>query len=173
MVCSLGKLMLKHLSSAQCSLLQTDLVGAACAVSVCAYAVLDSSVSTAAAGFAIICSLDLSSKLFWAMNNLADLQKAMTSLERLSEYYLVEQESAIGRDTPFGWPEKKGSVQVADLSLRYASHLPMVVQNLSLEVKAGEKVDCWRDLSERHSWRHNTGRRCRQYVTWWHVHLSR
>ena len=116
------------------------MLGATCTAFVCIYAVLRSSTTAAGAGFAITCALELTVKIFWTTANLGGIQIAMTAVERVAEYDLVEQEPVDGLKPPSDWPRKESSIEVKNLSLRYAPHLPMVVKNLSFSIGPGQKV---------------------------------
>lgn len=119
---------------------QTEMIGASCTAAVCVYAVLRPSTTAASAGFAITCALEMTNKIFWTTANMSGLQVGMTSIERVAEYDLVEQEPRDGVEPPPSWPKKDSSIEVKNLSLRYASHLPMVVNDLSFTIGPGEKV---------------------------------
>ncbi|KAK7205296.1 P-loop containing nucleoside triphosphate hydrolase protein, partial [Myxozyma melibiosi] len=66
----------------------------------------------------------------------------MNSVERVEEFLEIEQEAPAVVESsrpPAGWPSA-GAVVVSNLSLRYAAHLPRVVDGISFEVKGGWKV---------------------------------
>ena len=65
-------------------------------------------------------------------------------VERLKEYYDVEEFEAefdkkSDREISESWLESQG-IEIRNLSVRYREGLPLVVKNLDLEIKAGEKV---------------------------------
>ncbi|KAK7205781.1 P-loop containing nucleoside triphosphate hydrolase protein [Myxozyma melibiosi] len=75
--------------------------------------------------------------LMWTMKDMN-----MNSIERLVEYTDVAQEAPAHIESsrpPIGWPHE-GSVEVTNLSLRYAPNLPRVIENMTFEVKPGWNV---------------------------------
>jgi ABC-type multidrug transport system fused ATPase/permease subunit len=72
----------------------------------------------------------------------AEMEMNLNCIERIEEYTILEQEPlAIIEDSrpPPDWP-RKGSIQVKDLSIRYAADLPDVLNGISFEVLPHEKV---------------------------------
>jgi len=118
-----------------------DCLGSFSTASVALFAVLSSSLSPALAGFALVCSTELSSKLYWTMMQIADLQISMTSVERVIDYLENSpQESEIGQQVPAAWPAVNGEIAVSKLCIRYAPHLPLVLRDLSFCIQGGEKI---------------------------------
>lgn len=64
-----------------------------------------------------------------------------SSLERIDAYLNIEQEPkpTIGGTPPAYWPSS-GDLQVEKLSARYSSDGPKVLDDISFNVKAGERV---------------------------------
>ncbi|GME71401.1 unnamed protein product [Ambrosiozyma monospora] len=67
----------------------------------------------------------------------------MNSVERVKEYIETptqEPPAEVPENEPApSWPEH-GAIEVSNLALRYAPTLPRVIEDVSFEVKAGEKV---------------------------------
>jgi len=66
----------------------------------------------------------------------------MNSVERVSEYMDLEEEPASiipGSGSPPSWPHS-GDIQIKHLSMRYSPDTPEVLKDVSLHIKAGEKV---------------------------------
>lgn len=65
------------------------------------------------------------------------------SVERVVEYLDVPQEApAILEKSrpPAYWPSNSGELVVDGLTVKYAAHLPPVLENLSFTVKPAEKI---------------------------------
>ncbi|OCF43886.1 hypothetical protein I317_02329 [Kwoniella heveanensis CBS 569] len=76
------------------------------------------------------------------VNLWARCEQEMNCVERLDHYNKLESEAPpiLPSDPPAEkWPSQ-GSITFQDVSLRYRPELPLVLKNLSFEVKAGEKV---------------------------------
>ena len=65
----------------------------------------------------------------------------MTSIERIIEYtHLTNEENKSDKQKPpENWP-MEGSIKFEKLSLSYASNLPKVLKNISLEILPSEKI---------------------------------
>lgn len=94
------------------------------------------------AALTITYALDFTDALLWTVRMHAEMEMAMNSVERVEEYTVLEQEapSIIETNRPApSWPQL-GSVQVSNLSLRYAPELPNVLNNVSFSIEPHEKV---------------------------------
>ncbi|KAJ3322266.1 hypothetical protein HDV06_003159, partial [Boothiomyces sp. JEL0866] len=97
------------------------------------------------AGWAAVCityALDFSRSLLLCVRLQAEVEMAMNSVERVEEYCKIEQEPPAiiesNRPDP-NWPSK-GSIQVKELSVRYAPNLPNVLNGVSFSIQPREKV---------------------------------
>lgn len=65
----------------------------------------------------------------------------MTSVERILEYISLEREPLEEVETKpnKNWPEK-GCIRFSNVSFRYSKNTPIVLSNLTFEIKAGEKI---------------------------------
>ena len=67
----------------------------------------------------------------------------MNSAERILHYANeIEQEAPAQRPEnrpPQEWPQK-GEIEIDQISLRYRPGLPLVLKNLSMTIKGGEKI---------------------------------
>ena len=75
----------------------------------------------------------------------SQLEASMASVERVLQYSkdgpgCVPQEVLSGDDNQNNWPGKDVSVSFKNVSLRYRPELPLVVDNLSFEINAGERI---------------------------------
>ncbi|RLO00792.1 hypothetical protein DYB28_015457, partial [Aphanomyces astaci] len=71
----------------------------------------------------------------------SSLETAMVAPERVAEYTNVEQEAprVIPGSAPSSWPQD-GSVRFDRVSFRYKPNDPLVLKDISFDVKSGEKV---------------------------------
>ena len=87
------------------------------------------------------------------------------SVERVLEYLDIEQEAVpaiIEKSTPPAyWPSNSGGLEVENLTVRYAPHLPPALRGVSFSVRPSEKIavvgttgsgNLWRDRSTQISW---------------------
>jgi ATP-binding cassette, subfamily C (CFTR/MRP), member 1 len=72
-----------------------------------------------------------------------ELENDMNSAERILHYANeIEQEAPSQRPEnkpPPEWPQN-GQISIDDISLRYRPGLPLVLKNIAVNIKAGEKV---------------------------------
>jgi ABC-type multidrug transport system fused ATPase/permease subunit len=79
----------------------------------------------------------------WAHFSHLELENDMNSAERILHYANeIEQEAPSQRPEnkpPPEWPQS-GQISIDDISLRYRPGLPLVLKNITVNVKAGEKI---------------------------------
>ncbi|KAF9907006.1 hypothetical protein EC991_011401 [Linnemannia zychae] len=85
----------------------------------------------------------LASEMSWAIQCAGDLENNMTSAERLF-YYTNELEQEppaeiLDRKPAPSWPQQ-GRISFKDVSLRYRPELPLVLNKISFDIKAGHKI---------------------------------
>lgn len=77
------------------------------------------------------------------IHSLSELQRGMNGVERLTEYAHLPSEGTRVvegfRDKHPTWPER-GQIAITGASMRYRPELPLALNNLTLSIKAGEKV---------------------------------
>lgn len=68
-------------------------------------------------------------------------QSLFSSLERIMQYVTIEKEPepTDGGEPPAYWPSS-GHIRVEKLSARYSPDGPKVLENISFDVKAGERI---------------------------------
>lgn len=71
----------------------------------------------------------------------AQNEQNMNAVERLLVYCQqpAEGEFTSKDDPPPSWPQK-GTIEFKNVELRYRENLPLVLKNVSFDIKAGEKV---------------------------------
>ncbi|XP_072027511.1 ATP-binding cassette sub-family C member 9-like isoform X2 [Amphiura filiformis] len=91
-------------------------------------------------GLAITYALSIASQLNWVIRMSADMEMQMNAIERIEFYSNVEKEDYDGILVPSReWPDR-GDIVYQEVSARYARELDPVLQNISIHMKAGEKV---------------------------------
>lgn len=115
------------------------LVAALFCISVGVFIIFDPNVDAALAGFALSFILDFSENLRWTIRCYGDMELAMNSMERASEYMDLETERLSGEKPPAAWPTS-GVVEIDDLEVSYAPDLAPALSGLSLRVGHGERV---------------------------------
>ncbi len=94
-------------------------------------------ISAGIAGLISLYALQFWKYLNWGIRVFSDLESRMTSVERLSFYshLLSEKEFANTERIP-----QTGHLEFKNIKLRYADHLPYVLNNVSFDIKSGSKV---------------------------------
>lgn len=75
------------------------------------------------------------------MRMTADLENSMTSVERVTAYTKVEQESTEKGDNPppESWPQK-ADIKFIDICLKYSPDSPMILKNINCSIRDKEKI---------------------------------
>ncbi|MBC7753403.1 MAG: ATP-binding cassette domain-containing protein [Moraxellaceae bacterium] len=94
-------------------------------------------ISAGVAGLITLYALQFWRYLNWGIRIFSDLESRMTSVERLSFYsdLLAEKEFTESQITP-----STGNLEFKNVQLRYAKHLPYVLNNVSFDIKSGSKI---------------------------------
>lgn len=94
------------------------------------------------AGLSLSYAISFSENALWIVRLYANVEMNMNSVERLQEFMKVDQEppSEIPETEPKPeWPSR-GEIEVKDVSLRYAPHLPRVIKNVTFHVEPSNKI---------------------------------
>lgn len=95
------------------------------------------------AGISLSIAASFSANALWLLRCYADVEINLNSVERVQEYIdsvTMEPASHVPENDPSPlWPES-GEIDVNNLALRYAPHLPQVIKGISFHVNPGEKV---------------------------------
>ncbi|GAB7359206.1 hypothetical protein MBLNU230_g5865t1 [Neophaeotheca triangularis] len=77
----------------------------------------------------------------FTVRQLAEVENNMNSTERIHYYGTeLEEEAALHtRDVPPQWPQH-GEIEFDNVQMRYRAGLPLVLQGLTMHVKAGERI---------------------------------
>ncbi|PKA64568.1 ABC transporter C family member 3 [Apostasia shenzhenica] len=94
------------------------------------------------AGLAVTYGLTLSSLIAWVVWNLCYLENEIISVERILQYTCIPAEAPLiveeNRPT-ISWPNH-GEVIICNLLIRYASHLPVVLRDLTCTLYGGTRT---------------------------------
>ncbi|XP_060108083.1 ATP-binding cassette sub-family C member 3 [Heteronotia binoei] len=93
-------------------------------------------------GLSVSYALQVTMALNWMVRMTSDLETNIVAVERVKEYSETETEAPWiieDKRPPENWPAQ-GQVQFANYSVRYRKGLDLVLKDLSLDVKGGEKV---------------------------------
>lgn len=98
-------------------------------------------VNAGQAGLAITYSLQLTSFLNWMVRMSTEVENAFVSVERCVEYTELKMEAPPVADhrPPIDWPNR-GHIRMENVSLRYRDGLPLVLRDVSCEIKPAQKV---------------------------------
>ncbi|ORZ00014.1 P-loop containing nucleoside triphosphate hydrolase protein [Lobosporangium transversale] len=87
-------------------------------------------------------SLMFTLNIVWIIRVYAENEMNMNAVERVSEYMDIEEEPPAiieGSRPPASWPHS-GEITINHLTVRYAPDTPDVLKDVSVKIKAGEKV---------------------------------
>ncbi|CAH7688816.1 hypothetical protein BY996DRAFT_4577718 [Phakopsora pachyrhizi] len=101
---------------------------------------IKSNISAALSGFALTYVISFNFKTLWIVRWWSVNEINLNCLERIHEYLGIGQEPSGGSKPPAAWPSKQGTIEVENLTARYAPHLPPVLKSVSFSVKPGEKI---------------------------------
>ncbi|GME70449.1 unnamed protein product [Ambrosiozyma monospora] len=123
---------------------RTDLVGAIVITLAAALAVFNvGTIDSGLAGISLSFAVQFNRCAVYIMRMYASLEVNMNSMERVKEYIdnpALEAPAEIPENEPAAsWPEH-GAIEVSNLAIRYSPNLPRVIEDVSFEVKPGEKV---------------------------------
>ncbi|XP_033988991.1 canalicular multispecific organic anion transporter 2 isoform X1 [Trematomus bernacchii] len=93
-------------------------------------------------GLSVSYALQVTMSLNWMVRMTSDLENNIVAVERVKEYSETKTEAPWeieDKKPPADWP-MKGNVEFHDYSVRYREGLDLVLKNLTLSVKGGEKI---------------------------------
>uniref|UniRef100_A0A4W4ERU3 ATP-binding cassette, sub-family C (CFTR/MRP), member 3 n=1 Tax=Electrophorus electricus TaxID=8005 RepID=A0A4W4ERU3_ELEEL len=95
-------------------------------------------------GLSVSYALQVTMSLNWMVRMTSDLESNIVAVERVKEYSETPSEvqapwEVENKKPPNEWPPE-GNVEFADYSVRYREGLELVLRNISLKVKGGEKI---------------------------------
>uniref|UniRef100_A0AAQ4P877 ATP-binding cassette, sub-family C (CFTR/MRP), member 3 n=1 Tax=Gasterosteus aculeatus aculeatus TaxID=481459 RepID=A0AAQ4P877_GASAC len=93
-------------------------------------------------GLSVSYALQVTMSLNWMVRMTSDLENNIVAVERVKEYSETKTEApweVEDKKPPPDWPTE-GNVEFQDYSVRYREGLDLVLKNLTLSVKGGEKI---------------------------------
>jgi len=105
-------------------------------------ALVTTGVDAGLVGLVLSYGLNTTSSLNWAVRSASEVEQNIVSVERILHYVGLTPEAPYelpDNKPPESWPEK-GEVEFNNYSMRYRSELDLVLENISLSMKPGEKV---------------------------------
>ncbi|KAF8460897.1 ABC multidrug transporter [Kalaharituber pfeilii] len=102
------------------------------------------SVSPSIAGVVLSYILQIVMMIQWMIRQLAEVENAMNSTERIHYYGTsLPSEAALHTNAavhlPPSWPSA-GAIEFRDVEMRYRPGLPLVLQGVNLDIKGGERI---------------------------------
>lgn len=94
---------------------------------------------TASLGFLFTFASGFSAAINNAVSEIGMLEGYMNSTKEILDYTELVTEDQGGIDVPESWPAT-GQVEVKDISLAYAPHLPLVLMDVSFKVDGGSTI---------------------------------
>lgn len=119
-----------------------DLLGGVLTLIVAIMVVAASNISPGNIGVALSYVVTTTQSFSWMTRQIAEVENDMNSIERITYYTnSLDQEAAqeVPNKVSPSWPGK-GDINITNMALRYRPGLPLVLQDVSLKVNAGEKV---------------------------------
>ncbi|XP_028395271.1 ATP-binding cassette sub-family C member 9-like [Dendronephthya gigantea] len=105
-------------------------------------AALSGTISPGLVGLALTYALAVAQVFNWVVRMATEIEMNMNAVERVDHYSNIDNEpSPKDADIKPGekWPEK-GEIGLRDLTLAYAHELPPAIKDVSVDIKAGEKI---------------------------------
>ncbi|KAI4294946.1 hypothetical protein MLD38_040781 [Melastoma candidum] len=99
-------------------------------------------IDPAIAGLAVTYGLNLNMLQAWVIWNLCNMENKIISVERILQYTNIPSEPPLViEDTrpPSSWPSR-GQIDIVNLQVRYAAHLPLVLRGLTCTFPGGMKT---------------------------------
>lgn len=118
---------------------RVNILGAALSAFSAGLVVYLPNVDASMAGFAISFTVNISIVMALSIRRYVNFEQDMNSVARIHSYCTVDTENYDGLDLPESWPQN-GKLEVSDLSVKHASHLPHVLHNITFTVEPHQRV---------------------------------
>ncbi|KAK0733048.1 ATP-dependent bile acid permease [Lasiosphaeria miniovina] len=108
-------------------------------VVVTVFVLVQAGVDAALAGFVLSFTMQFSDTVLMVVRAYAAVELEMNAVERVVEYSEIETEDFGGAKAPAAWPTQ-GRLEVNDLVVGYAPHLPPVLKGITFQVDPAERI---------------------------------
>lgn len=126
--------------------MRLEFLGSVIILSAAGFAVISvssgSGLSASMVGLAMSYALQITQSLNWIVRQTVEVETNIVSVERVLEYARLPSEApeVVPRHRPaISWPAA-GSVQFNNYSTRYREGLPLILNNIDLDIKPHEKI---------------------------------
>lgn len=118
-----------------------DTLGGAFTAALGAYMLYVQDLKASNTGFSLTLAAVFGLQILWVVHSVNAFEIQGNSLERIQSYIESEQEAKPSEDgkPPAYWPAS-GTIRVEGLSARYSPDGPKVLQDISFEIKSGERI---------------------------------
>ncbi|OUM63265.1 hypothetical protein PIROE2DRAFT_43511 [Piromyces sp. E2] len=101
---------------------------------------LRNTTSASLLGLSLSYALQVTSSLNNTVRYFTNTEVQMNSAERLLHYAnKIDIENQEGTEAPKDWPQH-GKIEIRDLTMRYAPHLPPILHHISLDIESNQKI---------------------------------
>ncbi|KAK3375668.1 ATP-dependent bile acid permease [Lasiosphaeria ovina] len=108
-------------------------------VVVTVFVLVQAGVDAALAGFVLSFTMQFSDTVLMVVRAYAAVELEMNAVERVIEYSEIETEDLSGAKAPAAWPTQ-GRLEVNDLIVGYAPHLPPVLKGITFQIDPAERI---------------------------------
>ncbi|XP_052284442.1 multidrug resistance-associated protein 1-like isoform X2 [Dreissena polymorpha] len=122
--------------------IRLDIMGGVVVLAASLFSVLErGNISSAIVGLSVSYALQITEILAWFVRMVSEFETNIVSVERIGQYTANKTEAPLHSDVqlPVDWPSE-GSIELRSYCTRYRDGLPLVLQNLHVKFKPGEKV---------------------------------
>lgn len=120
--------------------LRVDALAALITLVLSIFLIVSPDIDAALAGFVLSYAIMLVNCVLWVVRVYSMCEINLSSLERIDEYLELPSERLGGVQPPAYWPSDKGDIVIDHLGARYSPEFPPVLNDVSITIKAGEKV---------------------------------
>jgi ABC-type multidrug transport system fused ATPase/permease subunit len=121
--------------------IRIDMLGGLFSCLLAMFIVYGKGLDASTSGFALVQGIAFSSSILWWVRLVNDMEVQGNSVERIEDYLAIDQEPASidAKKPPAAWPTS-GEIILDRLSAKYVEDGPLVLDNVSIRIKSGEKV---------------------------------
>ncbi|XP_052283971.1 ATP-binding cassette sub-family C member 3-like isoform X3 [Dreissena polymorpha] len=122
--------------------IRLDIMGGVVVLAASLFSVLErGKISSAIVGLSVSYALQITEILAWFVRMVSEFETNIVSVERIGQYTANKTEAPLHSDVqlPVDWPSE-GLIELRSYCTRYRDGLPLVLQNLHVKFKPGEKV---------------------------------